>query len=61
VSFEAAARPLRIAPSTFGLAKKSPQMTDLLILPVPKEILLPFSAHSWKSTSLGNIPSDGKQ
>ncbi|KAL3577237.1 hypothetical protein D5086_022520 [Populus alba] len=31
-SFEAAAGPLRIAPSTFGLTMKSPQMTDLFFL-----------------------------
>ena len=29
VSFEAAARPLSIAPSTFGLTQKSPQMASL--------------------------------
>lgn len=32
VSFEAAANPLRIAPSTFGLTQKSPQMASLLFL-----------------------------
>lgn len=32
VSFEAAARPLRIAPSTCGLTQKSPQMANLFFL-----------------------------
>lgn len=32
VSFEAAAKPLSIAPSTFGLTQKSPQMANFFFL-----------------------------